>query len=138
MSKKRGRKSKPKWAHVGKLGKRSLTDVASGLVTYMELAKAARKYLKATNRFNPKIDSRLLVEADFCMYVLLYLFRVTKTFVRSVQDTIFLDKDAFKEEVKRFSDSIIPEAPTIITKDVVGEMAQIVQRDKNLARRVKK
>lgn len=137
MSKKK-RKNRPKWASVGKLSKRSLTDVASGLVTYMELAKAARKYLKATNRFNPKIDSRLLVEADFCMYILLYLFRVTKTFVRSVQDTIFLDKDAFKEEVKKFSNGVIPEAPAIITKDVVGEMAQIIQRDKNLAGRVRK
>jgi len=138
MSKKKKQKSRPKWGHVGKLGKRSLDEVASGFVTYMELAKAARKYLKATNRFNPKIDSRLYIESEFCMYALLYLFRVTKAFVRNVQDTIFLDKDAFKEEVKRFSDGVIPEAPTIVTKNLVGEMAQIIQRDKNLARRVRK
>ena len=133
---KKGKKNRPKWGHVGKLGKRSLEEVASGLITYMELAKAARKYLKATKRFNPRIDFRLSIEIDFCMYVLLYLFKVTKAFVRSTQDAILLDKEAFKEQVKKFSDGIIPEAPTIVTKNLVGEMAQIIQRDKNSGRKI--
>lgn len=137
MNRKR-KKNRPKWSYVGKLGKRSLDEVASGFVTYMELAKAARKYLKATNRFKPKIDYRLYIEADFCMYSLLYIFKVTKAFIKDVQDMLLLDKETFKEEVKKFSNSIIPEVPTLITKDLVGEMAQIIQRDKNLARRVKR
>lgn len=130
------KKSRPKWGHVGKLSKRSLEEVASGLVTYMELAKAARKYLEATKRFNPRIDFRLSVEAEFCMSALLSLFKVTKAFVKSTQDMILLDKEAFKEQVKKFSDGIVPEAPTIVTKDLVGEMAQIIQRDKNLGKRI--
>jgi hypothetical protein len=135
MNRKR-KKNRYKWGHVGKLGKRSLEEVASGLITYMELAKAARKYLKATKRFNQRIDFRLSIEIDFCMYVLLYLFKVTKAFVRSTQDMILLDKEEFKEQVKKFSDGIIPEAPVVITKNLVGEMAQIIQRDKNLGRKI--
>lgn len=123
-------KNRPKWGKVNKLAKRSLTEVATSLVKYMELAKASREYLKKTNRINPSIDFRLLIEAEFCQATLEYLFKVTKAFVANTQKSIHDNEKEFKEEVKQFSDGIIPEVPLIVTKNLEGEMGKIIQHGK--------
>lgn len=104
--------------------------MAVSLVKYMELATASRGHLEKTNRFNPKIDFRLLIEAEFCLATLQYLFKVTKAFIADVQKSVHDNEKEFEEEVKQFSDGIIPEAPLIITKDLEGEMGKIMQHDK--------
>jgi len=136
MSKKK-RKSRPKWGHASKSGKRDSEDKAVSFIKYMELAKASRKYLKATNRFNSKIDFRLSVEAEFCLAALEHVFKVTKAFIAKVQHMILSDEETFKKEVERFCEGIVPTKPTIVTKNLEGEMAQIIQRDKALKARRK-
>lgn len=136
MSKKKKKKSRPKWSYASKLGKQDSEDKAVSFIKYMELAKASRKHLEATNRFNSKIDFRLSVEIEFCSAALEYIFKVTKAFIAKVRHMILLDEKGFEKEVERFCEGIIPTKPTIITKNLVGEMAQIIQRDKNLAKRI--
>lgn len=132
MSKKKRKKSRPKWSYASKSGRQSSDDEAMSFIKYMELAKASRKHLKATNRFNPKIDFRLSVEVEFCLGALEYIFKVTKAFIAKAQHMILRDEEGFKKEVERFCEGIAPAKPTIITKNLVGEMAQIIQRDKTL------
>jgi len=131
MSKKK-KKNRPRWGYTGKSDRRGSDDKAVNFIKYMELAKASRKHLKATNRFNTRIDFRLSVEAEFCLGALEYIFKVTKAFIAKVQHMILQDEEGFKKEVERFCEGIIPTKPTIITKNLVGEMAQIIQRDKTL------
>lgn len=125
-----GSKGRPKWGKSNVNTKRSLTDIAVSLINYMELTKSARKYLVDTKRFNRVIDFRLQVEAEFCDGILLHVFKLSKAFIKKTQDLILLKEDEFKEEVKRFSDGIIPEQPTIITQNLDKEMGKIVGRDR--------
>jgi len=94
----------------------------------MELVKAGRQYLKATRRFNEKLDFRLSVEEEFCMGALEYLFKVSKTFIADAQRMVHVK--GFEEEVKKFCDSIVREKPLITTDNLGKEMAQIIGRDK--------
>lgn len=132
MNKKKKKKSRPKWSYASKSGKRGSDGEAVSFIKYMELAKASRKHLKATNRFNPKIDFRLSVEVEFCEAALEYIFKVTKAFIANTRHMILSNEKGFEEEVERFCEGIIPTKPTIVTKNLVGEMAQIIQRDKAL------
>jgi len=128
------RKGKKKWATSGGREKRSLDSVAVSFIRYAELAKAARIYFKATNRFDPKMDFKLFIEAEFCMGTLLHFFKVTKSFIASIQHMV-LESEKFKEEVKEFCEGLIPERSRLVTKNLEGEMAQIMQRDKAIKKR---
>ena len=131
-------KKRKKYDKVGNLGKRSLENVAVSIIKYMTLAEASRKYLKENNRFNPRIDFRLYVEADFSVAALTHFFKVTKSFIARVQERIRLDESGFKKEVEDFCDAIAPATPeksSLVTKNLEGEMAQIIQRDKTMKKR---
>ena len=120
------RKNRPKWGKISGSGKRTLDDVALNFVKYMELAKAARIYLKATNRYKLKIDFMLEVEANFCLDALERIFRVSKAWIAEAQKFVLSDKEKFRDEVKGFSDGAIPEKPLIVTGNLEGEMAKII------------
>jgi len=122
-------KGKKKWATLGGKNKRSLDSVAVSFIRYAELAKAARIYFKATNRFDPKMDFKLFIEAEFCVGTLLHFFKVTKSFIANMQHVV-VTGEKFKEEVKEFCEGLIPERSRLVTKNLEGEMAQIMQRDK--------
>ena len=123
-------KKRPKWGKVSGPSKKTLNDVALNFVKYMELAKAARNYLKATNRYKPKIDFMLQVEADFISNSLKEIFKVSDAFIIEAREFIFFDKEKFKDEVKRFSDGAIPEKPLIVTGNMKGELAKITGNKK--------
>jgi len=129
-----GAKKRPKWGRAGRSYKKSTSDVAISLIQYMELAKAAREYLNKEKRSNVKIDFRLQVEAEFCLGILFNILKVTRTFVVGIQKEIHADKKVFEGEVKRFSDGAVPEKSVLVTKNLEGEMGQIIRRDKNLER----
>ena len=117
-----------KWETMNKSNKTTLDEVIIDVVAYMELSVASRKYLKATKRFNPKIDFRLQVEAEFCINLLVNIFKLSKSFIVNAQHTVS-NHEKFKEEVKRFCNSIIPEKPLIVTDNLGREMAKIIQQD---------
>jgi len=125
------KKKRPKWASDVVTGKRTLETVAVSMIKYMELAMAARIYLEATNRFNPKLDFRLYSEADFIMNALENIFHLKKSFIADVQYNIKKDKKRWEEEVKDYCQGISPEKPLIATgPSMEVEMNKIIQRDK--------
>jgi len=132
-----GKKNRPNWGKAPRSSKKTLENVALNFIKYMELAKAARGYLKATNRFKPKVDFMLQVEADFCLTSLESLFRVSKAFVIDGQKLVLADVEQFKEEVKRFSDGCIPERPLIVTGNLEQEMTKIIGNKEAFGKGVK-
>jgi len=129
--KKTQKKRRPKWAMDIATGKRTLETVAVSFIRYMELAMAARIYLEATNRFNPKLDFRLYSEADFIMNALEHIFHLKKSFIADVQYNTKKDKKKWEEEVKDYCQGISPEKSLIATgPNMEAEMAKIIQRDK--------
>ena len=129
------RKGKKKWATKVEPTHRTLETVGELLARYAELARAARKHLKATNRFDPKLDFKLHTEAEFCTGALIHFFHLKEDFIVGAQEKYFKSEE-FEDEVKQFCNDLIPERPILITNNLEGEIAQLMKRSKSKGKRV--
>jgi len=109
-----------------------LNNVALQCVWYMELAKGAMLYLRHHKRLTEGIVFRLQTEINMLVGIMQNWLGLTSSWVQEVSVEIKQDKDKWMEEVKKFADRLAPEKSRLVTKNLEGEMQNLIKREKLL------
>lgn len=88
-------------------------DAILDIILYKELALGARKLLAVNKKLLPQVDIRLQIEINFCMNLLVNIFKVSQAYVMQVSFSFRKDKD-FQKNVERFVEDVMPGASKLV------------------------
>jgi hypothetical protein len=113
----------------------TLTGIIIDIINYVEVATGALNYLANQKRLTPQMQFRLEIESKFARNMVLSYFKVTPSYLQDIVEEIHEDKDVFQKAVIEFADAVVPEKSLLVTKNLEGEMKNIIGQQKMLSKK---
>ena len=104
----------------------TLTGIIIDLINYIEVSTGVSNYLANKKVLKPEVQARISIETSFARNIVLSYFKVTPSYLQEVVEEIHQDKEAFEDSVKKLADMIAPDQSILVTKNLDGEMQNIM------------
>jgi len=104
----------------------TLTGIIIDLINYIEVSTGVLNYLANKKLLKPQVQARISIETNLVKNIVFSYFKVTPSYLQEVVEEIHQDKEAFEDSVKKLADMIAPDQSILVTKNLDGEMRNIM------------
>jgi len=86
-----------------------LDELVDNIISYMVITTGAAEYLSKKKLLSPKLDSKLMIEVQFCGSLLKNMMGITESYIQKMFAHC-MENPEYMEEVEKLAEMFVPES----------------------------